>query len=111
VVFPGNPDSQAVPAQGAQFAAIQYRFTCLQALCETPPGVGLSLRLKDGSTILYSSGSQPVLNEKPGLSRLSKGQSDDGWVVFEVPVNASLDALLITPGDQKPGQDINLFSQ
>ncbi len=98
--------SLATPAVGAQFAAVELEFVCQIALCSQPPQAVLMLRLDDGQVISYEGGSQPLLAEQPYMPRVSSGETVTGWLVFEVPVRNSPEALLIWTGREDPVLEI-----
>jgi hypothetical protein len=98
----------ATPAIGAQFAAFQLEFMCLQAICDGPPQAELALQLSDQSIVRYSSGSRPLLLESAGVDRASKNQSVLVWFVFEVPINLRPATLKVVTGESNPVLELNL---
>lgn len=89
---------QATPPSGADFYAVQLRFTCELGMCLESPEAQVDLRLKNGQTIVYSQGPRPVLMEPTPNPRIPSKTSIDLWYVFEVPSDSFPSVLLITTG-------------
>jgi hypothetical protein len=90
----------ATPAIGSRFGAVQVRFTCNQAICSSPPEAQISLLLTNGQEVRYSS-RMPFLTDQQPIERISNRESVDIWLVFEVPIGASPDALLVYASGQE----------
>lgn len=77
----------AVPAAGAEFWAFEYKFICRKAVCDNPPEVEkVTLQLAGGGE---RDSTQFVLADFPAAARVAEGIQTTGWLVFEVPQNAS----------------------
>ena len=102
VLMSSYDEVPATPAAGSKFAAVQYRFICRMAICDTPPQADVLLKLADGQVIDYSSQNRPILAEDAAAPRVAQDQEVYGWLVFEVPDRGIPVTLLIrTENDEE----------
>ncbi len=87
----------ARPAKGAEFVSIELEFTCAasETRCEGPPEAVLELVLADGRTV--EEGFVPMREAWMGEEEVVGGLAVVGWVTFEVPADAAIRALKVTP--------------
>lgn len=93
-------ESEGAPTiPGTDYVAVELEFTCRsesKVLCNSAPEADLGLLLSDGRQI---NDKDMGLLDAPNLGEkeLATGRSQKGWKVFQVPENATIEALLVEP--------------
>ncbi|MBN1453568.1 MAG: hypothetical protein JW963_21310 [Anaerolineales bacterium] len=80
------------PALGAEFVGVRLRFTCGKTICDTVPEALPYLILDDGSSIDYE---YVMIHNMLGEDEIARNYTDDGWIVFQVPQQATLQSLKV----------------
>lgn len=87
------------PVNGAKFYALRVMFECRTAICNAPPEAALNLQI--GDEMLVPVRDDLFISGESTLEPIALGRSTAGWIVFEIPANARVDALVIQSRDQR----------
>jgi hypothetical protein len=93
----GSNGETLVPIKGARFYALQVRFECKIGICDTPPEAVLALRVDNQLMVVPRDGA--VVEASDSLQPIARGRSTSGWIIFEIPIDSVIDALLVAPKD------------
>jgi hypothetical protein len=87
----------ATPVPGARFYALSLIFECRGGICDQPPEAQLALQLDNGDLIPLRDNAS--IAGQPTLQPIALGRTSAGWVVFEVPLISTVQALVVSPPD------------
>ncbi len=85
----------AAAIAGARFYALKLNFECRSGICDQPPQARITVTLDDGTQIEPRSGLN-IGGEEP-LQAVALGRVTAGWVVFEIPLVSTVEALVVAP--------------
>ncbi|MDX2161457.1 MAG: hypothetical protein SF162_09050 [bacterium] len=89
-----------IPIVGARFAAIEMQFECRAGICAEPPQARIDLLTGDGLTVPARADAR-IFNGRH-WEPIARGRVTGAWLVYEIPLDASLRALRVTPAGSLP---------
>lgn len=94
------------PVPGAQFYALSLVFECRSGVCNQPPEARIALRLGDGT--LIEPRPNIIIAGEDSMQAIALGRTTAGWVIFEIPLVSTVEALVVFPRDGSAFEPVSL---